>query len=160
MSKTEFLDTLRTQLEGVLSQTEIEGHLHYYNEYITDAVASGKTEEQVTEELGSPVFIARTLMDTAEASEYEERKNGTGQWENGYGREEQGEQRTFERSFRTYHLSPFLVKWVLPAVLILAAVLLIFLLCTIVGAAIAIVARLFVPILLVVLVIAIFKSHG
>lgn len=158
MSRAEFLDILRTQLEGTLSQTEIEGHLHYYNEYIMDAVASGKTEEQVTEELGSPVFIARTLMDTAEAGERGDRRGAKEEWGGSYGDEEQMGQETYRR-FRTYHVSPFVAKWVIPVVLILAVILIILLLSTVVGVAVAIVARFFVPILLVVLVIAIFKSH-
>lgn len=174
MSKAEFLDVLRMQLQDTLSQAEIEGHLHYYNEYITDAVASGKTEEQVTEELGSPVFIAKTLMDTAEAGEQaesfvrgerwsrEEQWNGDGRFgrnDSGYGYDDSSQEENGYRKTHVWHISPFVAKYVIPVVVILLLVLLVFLLSTLVGAAIAIVARLFIPIMLVILVFAIFKSH-
>ena len=64
MTKREFLDTLRMQLEGELSPSQIEGHLHYYDEYISEATAAGRRESDVLDELGSPVFIAKTLLET------------------------------------------------------------------------------------------------
>ena len=42
MTKREFLNTLQMQLEGELTPSQVEGHLRYYSEYISDAIASGK----------------------------------------------------------------------------------------------------------------------
>ena len=69
MTKREFLDTLRMQLEGELSPSQIEGHLHYYDEYISEATAAGRRESDVLDELGSPVFIAKTLLETAQPAD-------------------------------------------------------------------------------------------
>ncbi|MDO4345684.1 MAG: DUF1700 domain-containing protein [Eubacteriales bacterium] len=157
MTKREFLDTLQAQLQGELPAAEIDGHLHYYEEYISESVRAGKSESQVLEELGSPVFIAKTLLDTAEAAETGGREYGYRSESYGSETEETAESRgNFERHIHTWNISPFVAKWVIPIV----AVVIIFLLLSLLGSVVALAARFFVPILLVVLVIAIFKSHG
>lgn len=166
MGRREFLDTLRTQLQGVLSPSEIEGHLHYYQEYIAESIASGKTEQEVMEELGNPIMIARTLIDSAQAEERREEWTygsfGNQEFfggfdsrasENDYGEEEKG---SFKRKIHTFHISPFAAKWVIPLVVIL----IVFLLLTLLGTVVAFAARFFVPILAVILVIAIVKSRN
>ncbi len=65
MTKAEFLEALRMKLMGEVSTVEIENTIRYYDEYIRDKVNQGKTEEQVLSELGSPLLIARTIIDTA-----------------------------------------------------------------------------------------------
>ena len=157
MTKKEFLQTLQSQLQGELSQAQIAGYIHYYDEYISETTASGKTEEEVMDELGSPVFIAKTLLDTAEISGNQE-SGGYGQnvydaeaenddaWDNGY----------FQGKMHTWNISPFVAKWVIPIVLVCLLLLILSLLGTIA----MFVARFFVPIMLVVLVIAIFKSYS
>lgn len=166
MGRREFLETLRTQLQGVLSPAEIEGHLHYYNEYITESIASGKTEQEVMEELGNPMMIARTLIDSAQAEERREERTyssyGSQDFFGGsdfgtegpdYGAQEEGR---FQRKVHTFHISPFVAKWVIPLVIILILLLLFSLL----GTVVAFAARFFVPILAVILVIAIIKSRN
>lgn len=150
MRKKEFLDTLRMQLQGEMTPGEIEGHIRYYDEYITDAVLNGKSEEQVIEELGSPVFIAKTLMDTAEAEEKEECDERYGQ---AYGASDEQED-AYSGRMHTFHVSPFVLRWVIPIVLVL----LLFLILSLLGTVVAFAARFIVPILLVVLVISIFKK--
>lgn len=166
MGRREFLDTLRMQLQGVLSPAEIEGHLHYYNEYITESIASGKTEQEVMEELGNPTMIARTLIDSAQAEERrEERGYGNFRSQDDYGRSDSRsgeydygtqEEDRFQRKVHTFHISPFVAKWVIPLVVIL----ILFLLFSLLGTVVAFAARFFVPILAVVLVIAIIKSRN
>lgn len=65
MTKAEFLETLRGKLTGEVSAAEIAHTLRYYDEYISEAVTAGKSETQVLEELGSPLLIAKTIIDTA-----------------------------------------------------------------------------------------------
>ena len=60
MTKGEFLMTLRKKLAGEIPPQDVERNLQYYDKYITDAVRNGKTEEQVLEELGSPLLIAKS----------------------------------------------------------------------------------------------------
>lgn len=69
MTKGEFLITLRRRLTGEVSQKEVERNLLYYEKYITDAVAGGRTEEEVMEELGSPLLIAKTIVETMSADD-------------------------------------------------------------------------------------------
>lgn len=140
MGKQEFLNTLRLQLQGSLTEAEIEGHLHYYNEYISEAVASGRSLDEVMEELGSPVLIARTLIDSADMAG-EERI---------YREESFGEQE--ERSYRKHITLP---GWAIAAIVLL----ILFLLLSLVGKMIALAARFFVPLMAIVFIIAIIKSR-
>lgn len=154
MTKREFLNTLRSQLQGELSAAQIDGHVHYYEEYINEEMASGKTESEVMEELGSPVFIAKTLLSTSDGSMQQDTDTYYGSRQDDY--QDQENSSYFGRKVHTWNISPFVAKWVIPIVLVLILVLVLSLL----GTVAMIVARFFVPILLVVLVIAIFKSHN
>lgn len=152
MSKKEFLDTLRSQLEGELSQNEINGHIRYYRDYIEQQMRSGKSEQQVLDELGSPVFIAKTLLDTSahtyEGSGYEDR--GYESREDDYEREEE-----CEGKVHTFHFNPLVARWLIPIVVAFVLVLGFALF----GTALAFVIRYFVPILAILLVISIFKNN-
>lgn len=64
MNKTEFLDILRSQLNGQMHEGKVAAHVRYYEDYIQSQIRSGKDEQQVLQELGDPRLIARTLLDT------------------------------------------------------------------------------------------------
>ena len=64
MNRTEFLDTLRSQLSGQMHEGKVAAHVRYYEDYIQSQVRSGRDEQQVLDELGDPRLIARTLLDT------------------------------------------------------------------------------------------------
>ena len=64
MNRTEFLDTLRSQLSGQMHEGKVAAHVRYYEDYIQSQVRSGRNEQQVLAELGDPRLIARTLLDT------------------------------------------------------------------------------------------------
>lgn len=75
MKKQQFLSGLRNCLEGEVSQREINENIAYYDQYFEEQNQLGKTEEQISEELGSPALIARSIMDASEVPEstyYEE----------------------------------------------------------------------------------------
>lgn len=166
MTKREFLDTLRIQLEGALAPSQIEGHLHYYNEYISEAVASGKTEQEVLAELGSPALIAKTILNTAGAAQASEnydsayQQNGYGYdtGGNNYGSQESDDRQSdyFGGKMHTWNVNTKVLKWVVP---IVVGVIL-FLVFSLIGSLIMLVARFFIPLLLIVLVISLFKKHG
>lgn len=91
MTKEEFLLALRSKLTGEIPAQEIERNLHYYENYIQDAIRQGKTEAEVLEELGSPLLIAKTIAEASQAAEkqtydtflgegYENRKERSGQF--------------------------------------------------------------------------------
>ena len=62
MNRTEFLDTLRSQLSGQMHEGKVAAHVRYYEDYIQSQVRSGRDEQQVLDELGDPRLIARTLL--------------------------------------------------------------------------------------------------
>lgn len=62
MTKQEFLDELRQALSGEVSSEAIMDAYRYYSTYIEDEMRSGKSEEQVLEELGRPNLIARSII--------------------------------------------------------------------------------------------------
>lgn len=64
MDKKEFLDILRSQLSGQMSEQQIAAHIQYYSSYIEERTAAGNSESEVLRELGDPRLIARTLLDT------------------------------------------------------------------------------------------------
>ena len=65
MSRIEFLQGLKAELEGRVPYSVIQENLRYYDSYISGETASGKSEEEVIEELGSYKLIARTIVDAA-----------------------------------------------------------------------------------------------
>lgn len=64
MNRTEFLETLRSQLAGQMHEGKVAAHVRYYEDYIQSQVRSGRSEQDVLLELGDPRLIARTLLDT------------------------------------------------------------------------------------------------
>lgn len=68
MSREEFLQILRSQLSEAMSEQQVQSHLHYYDQYITNEIHKGRSEADVLESLGDPRLIARTLIDTSGAA--------------------------------------------------------------------------------------------
>ena len=62
MSRREFLEILRSQLSGQMSQGKAAAHVRYYEDYIQSQVHNGRSEEEVLAELGDPRLIARTMQ--------------------------------------------------------------------------------------------------
>ncbi|ASN94061.1 DUF1700 domain-containing protein [Enterocloster bolteae] len=65
MSRTEFLQGLKSELEGRVPYSVIQENLRYYDSYIMEEAAKGQTEDEVIESLGGPRIIARTIVDAA-----------------------------------------------------------------------------------------------
>lgn len=65
MGKLEFLQGLKTELEGRVSHSIIQENLNYYDSYITEEIRKGHAEEEVIDSLGGPRIIARTIVDAA-----------------------------------------------------------------------------------------------
>lgn len=62
MTKQEFLDGLCAALNVSGSQKLINDNRIFYDDYITKEVAKGKTETEVTAELGEPRLIANSIL--------------------------------------------------------------------------------------------------
>ncbi len=58
----EFLEELKSLLVANHSE-DVEGIIEYFNEYIEDKKESGQSEEDILEELGSPIDIASEILD-------------------------------------------------------------------------------------------------
>ncbi len=71
MTKYQFLDTLRTALNGKVGQELLAENMRYYEDYINTEIRKGKSEEEVLDALGDPRLIARTIVET---------KGGSGAW--------------------------------------------------------------------------------
>ena len=151
MTRQEFLEELRIALQGEISQSGINQHLQYYDNYIMEEARKGKTEQQVIEELGSPRLIAKTLIDTAgnqgrkfqesgygqeEQSDFWGRNSGSGQWS-------QGGQEQGTRGFRAVRW----LRWVL--LLVLAGLIIGF-----VARLVAFLLPIVIPILLILLIVS------
>ena len=68
MTRQEFLEALSTRLSEEKSTSEVLGLIQYYQGYIDGETARGRTEEEVLDELGDPVLIARTLLEAPSSS--------------------------------------------------------------------------------------------
>lgn len=66
--KQQFMDELKTALSGQVSNAKYNETVRYYEDYISAQIQSGKTEEEVIKSLGSGRLIAKTVIDTAQAS--------------------------------------------------------------------------------------------
>lgn len=62
MTKKEFLDELRSHLIGRVDDRELQSQLNYYDSYITGELNSGKTMDEVINQIGSPQLIAKTIL--------------------------------------------------------------------------------------------------
>ena len=67
MDKKEFMDILRQSLQGEVDDNIIEQNIRFYNEYISSQ--RGKNESEVIKEIGDPRLIAKTIIETAKASD-------------------------------------------------------------------------------------------
>ncbi len=64
MTKQEFLNDLGGKLSEGMSRQELMSQLQYYAGYIDGEKARGKTEEEAIEDLGDPILIARTILES------------------------------------------------------------------------------------------------
>lgn len=55
---------MEQKLTGELDENTVAKTLRYYSEYIDSETRKGRSGEEVLEELGSPLLIARTILDT------------------------------------------------------------------------------------------------
>lgn len=64
MDRNEFVSTLRAVLSGEVPASIVEDNVRYYDSYISQEIAGGKSEQEVLESLGDPRLIAKTIIDT------------------------------------------------------------------------------------------------
>lgn len=164
MSKLDFLQGLKAELEGRVPHSVIQENLRYYDSYISGEVSRGQTEDEVIETLGGPRLIARTIVDAA--LDTEDRPDGYETFGSGpvYGEEgtSQGEERSTFRGNPDPHMHYVdFSKWYVRLIAGLVVFLVIFLIMTvffgIMGLAGWILSYIW-PILLVMMVVWMFKG--
>ena len=64
MTKQEFIDALSQKLSEDLDESGVYSETSYYIGYIDAETAKGRTEEEVTAELGDPILIARNIVES------------------------------------------------------------------------------------------------
>lgn len=69
MNKSDFLASLRSYLNGRISDADVNSNIDYYSAYIDGEISKGRSEEDVMDELGDPSLIARTLIDSVKRQE-------------------------------------------------------------------------------------------
>ena len=62
MTREEFIQKLRDALQGSVPEDIIRTNVNYYQNYFTEEMAKGRSEEDVLSGLGDPRLIARTII--------------------------------------------------------------------------------------------------
>ena len=127
---------MEQKLTGELDEHTVGKTLRYYSEYIDSEMRKGKTEKEVLEDLGSPLLIARTILDT--------QGNGTANFSQ---TRPEGEAKEEENGTECHRWNKWLFLLCLLAVL--------FLLFTI----LRVLLPILLPVLLVLFVISLFKKE-
>lgn len=151
MTRQEFLERLRSALGNDLNGPIIQENVDYYNNYINDETRKGRTEEEVTAELGDPWVIAQTIIDSsgvrAGAGYQETCDYGTkGTYDNGGGQAERPDIRRMGIWWRRF-------------LMILGVVAVFIVVIAVVGGIVSLLAPLVVPILVIVIIVRIFNSR-
>lgn len=63
MNKYEFLTQLEEQLRGFVSNQEVRESVQYYQSYIEEEIRSGRTEEEIFEDIGSANSVAKAIIE-------------------------------------------------------------------------------------------------
>ncbi|MGI6012013.1 MAG: DUF1700 domain-containing protein [Ruminococcus sp.] len=140
MNKAEFLKELRKKLEEGMTSAEIEGQIRYYSGYIDGERVKGRSEQEVLEELGDPVLLARTLLDTRQSEEFIPEDQPV---------QQEKQTRFYGRSFNG--------RGCLMGILAAAAIICV--LFWLVGSIFRILAPVLVPVLLIVIIVSLWKKR-
>lgn len=68
MTSADFMRELRSSLEGEVSASVVSDTVNYYDSYIRNEINSGKTEEEIIEELGPARLIAKSIIDAQDGA--------------------------------------------------------------------------------------------
>lgn len=146
MTKSEFLAQLRQALQENVSSRTVQENMDYYDQYIIEETAKGRSEQEVLDTLGDPWILARTIIDANDGTDQEtvyESEGGAyhSNQGNGYGQRQSG--------MHVFGLD----TWWKKLLLILSVVMVVMLVVSIVSGLVGLFVRYFWPILIVMLVI-------
>lgn len=130
MNKKEFLDILYEQLSRQMPEGNVAAHVQYYRNYIEEEQHKGRSEGDILNELGDPHLIARTLLDTDSTASGNPQTTGSYSepyTDNSYNNASSSSRKKVKS--RSFHID--LSTWYGKLAVILIAVVVIFLLCTV-----------------------------
>lgn len=154
MTRSEFLQELRRALENDLSGSIVQENVEFYNQYITDEMAKGKSEEEVLRMLGDPWIIARTVIDAADGTDKSTVYEAGGSTYTGY---ESDREQSRERNPQVHVFG--LNTWWKKLILVLGIVMVIVAVFAIISGVVSLLAPLLVPILIIMIVIRIIGNR-
>ena len=147
MDRNEFVSTLRAVLTGEVSEFVVEDNVRYYDSYISQEIASGKSEAEVMESLGDPRLIARTIIDTQGQQETDRQKDFYTQEEPEQGfHAEYNDDGGVDIKYKSFNFNTWYGKLLIAAVVILILALIFF----VVGGILSWVLPVLLPVLMIV----------
>ena len=149
MTQRKFIDELKTALSGKVSAGTLQENINYYEQYFANELRCGRSEEEICTLLGSPLLIAKSILEAEkfQSGATEETYTGSVQEEKDY-RSTTTRWSDHVRSFR-------MPGWLM---LMIAAVLF-FTVISIVLSIFSALAPIIVPITIVLFIVHIFKNN-
>jgi len=157
MNKREFLDILGKSLIGEVSPEVIEENIKYYDQYINSNVTD--EEAQLFSELGDPRLIAKTIIETEKMSKIKDSNNGYQDGNSYYNNETEERENQQDNSNR---MNPRLfsgMKWYQKITFILIMIVVLIVIFTIGRVFIKFVFAFGLPIILILLIMAMFRKR-
>lgn len=148
MRKTEFLQELKSVLEGEVSAAVIQENLDYYGGYIAQEREKGRSEDEIIEELGGPRIIARTIIDSSDAGTESGEHRQSQEVNHGRGEEKSGS------GFRYVNVN----KWYWKLLFFAVVIGFLLLVMTVVGGIFALVFRFAGPLIIIWLLYSLYKG--
>ena len=85
MNKLQFVEQMRRSLSSIDDYTFVNDTVAYYENYIETQMRTGKSEEQVMQELGDPRLIAKSILASHETEDGTQEDGTYYKRENPYG---------------------------------------------------------------------------
>ncbi len=153
MTKSEFLAQLKRALQENLNSAAVQENMNYYNRYIIEETAKGKSEEEVINMLGDPWILARTITDASDGTDwetvYESKNDNTSSSYDDRGYQQNSRQRN-GLGIRT---------WVRIFLMILFVIMVLMLVISIISGVVSFFAPVLVPLLIVLFVVRLFTGR-
>ena len=152
MTREEFLQGLRSALEGNVSSGVLQDNLDYYSQYILDEMRNGKTEAEVVQTLGDPWVIARTIISANDGTDEAVAEETRGAGRNDHIYYENSDAGEDDRPHAKVHFLG-IDTWWKKLLVILSVVLVIVIVVAVITGIISLLAPIIVPIVIVLLII-------
>lgn len=152
MTKSEFLTQLKQALQENVGSRTVQENMEFYNQYIIEETAKGKSEQEVLDSLGDPWIIARTIIDANDGTDQETVYEAGGDT---YYSDREDSYRQSQPGMHVFGLD----TWWKKLLLILAAVMVVLFVFCIISGLVSLFARILWPVLIVMFVVRLFGGR-